>query len=68
MYEAIETGVRRIGDEDALIVKEKTRVREDDPRRVGAEDWFREIEDYPEVEQATAGPGEKRAGRRQVAA
>jgi hypothetical protein len=68
MYVAIETFACRVGDEDRLVVKDKTRVREDDPVLKGNEEHFRELDDYPEVEAATAAPGERRGGRRAAAA
>jgi hypothetical protein len=70
MYVAIETFTKRVelgnGEhEDRFIVKDQTRVREGDPVLDGCMEHFRELAnpDYPDIEQATAAPGERR-GRR----
>jgi hypothetical protein len=68
MFVAIETFTRHIDGEDRLVIKDKTRIREGDPMLTGCEEYFREIDGYPDVEQATAAPGERRPGRRAVTA
>lgn len=50
----------------AYVHKGVTRVREGHPMLEGREELFGPIDVHYDVEQATRGPGERRAGRRKA--
>lgn len=51
-------------DGASVVVHAGTVVRATDPRVKGREDLFEPAEQRPDIEQATAAPGEKRGRRR----
>jgi len=64
MYVPLETC--KLGDYPNTFVKDQTRVREGHPVLRQFSHMFREAEahyEWPDVEQATAGPGERRGAK-----
>lgn len=65
MFVPIETC--RLGDYPNMFVKDQTRVREGHPVLIQFPHMFREADahyEWPEVEAATAAPGERRGEKR----